>query len=209
MKNTKLLFPALQDQLFTIESIDIPDDRKGALHELVQYVREKRDRKESIHLNFICTHNSRRSQLAQIWAQCMAAIYDVAVQCYSGGVEVTEFNSRAVEALQSQGFEVIREGINNPHYYVCFSNDHPSVKCYSKVFDDQPDGALPAFAAIMTCAHADENCPVIVGAEKRFPVRYNDPKLFDGTDQESEKYTERSLQIASEMMYVFSKIKNG
>ncbi|MDB9701590.1 protein-tyrosine-phosphatase, partial [Salibacteraceae bacterium] len=148
-----------------------------------------------------------RSQLAQIWAQTMAAIYDVEAQCYSGGVEVTEFNSRAVHAIQNQGFEVIREGISNPYFYVCFSNDRPSIQCYSKVFDDQPNGVLPPFAAIMTCAHADENCPVISGAEKRIPIRYEDPKLFDDTDQESEKYTERSLQIAREMMFVFSKIQ--
>ncbi|MDC1202677.1 protein-tyrosine-phosphatase, partial [Salibacteraceae bacterium] len=92
----------------------------------------------------------------------MAAIFDVDVECYSGGVEVTEFNFRAVEAIQKQGFEVIREGVNNPRYFVCFSNDRPSIHCYSKVFNDQPNGELPPFAAIMTCAHADENCPVIV-----------------------------------------------
>jgi arsenate reductase len=63
------------------------------------------------------------------------------------------------------------------------------------------------FAAVMTCSHADENCPFILGTEMRIPVMYEDPKLFDHTVLEKEKYRERSLQIAAEMKYVFSKIK--
>ena len=60
----------------------------------------------------------------------------------------------------------------------------------------------------MTCSTADEGCPFIAGAEKRFPIRYDDPKTFDGTELMNEKYTERSLEIASEMFYVFSQLKN-
>jgi arsenate reductase len=48
---------------------------------------------------------------------------------------------------------------------------------------------------------------MVFGAEARFPIKYDDPKAFDGTEVMNEKYTERSLQIASEMQYVFSKIK--
>jgi len=60
----------------------------------------------------------------------------------------------------------------------------------------------------MTCDHADENCPFIPGTEQRIPVRYEDPKAFDNTPLEAEKYDERSVQIATEMFYVFSKISN-
>jgi arsenate reductase len=59
----------------------------------------------------------------------------------------------------------------------------------------------------MTCTNADEGCPMVFGAEGRFPIKYDDPKAFDDTELMNEKYTERSLQIASEMQYVFSKIK--
>jgi arsenate reductase len=48
---------------------------------------------------------------------------------------------------------------------------------------------------------------MVFGAEARFPIKYNDPKAFDGTDLMDVKYAERSLEIASEMYYVFSKIK--
>ena len=66
---------------------------------------------------------------------------------------------------------------------------------------------MDQFAAIMTCSHADENCPFIPGTEKRIPVRYEDPKSFDDTREESVMYDQRSMQIASEMFYVFSKVR--
>jgi len=59
----------------------------------------------------------------------------------------------------------------------------------------------------MTCNNADEGCPMVLGAEARFPIKYDDPKAFDGKPEMNEKYTERSLQIASEMYFVFSRIK--
>lgn len=59
----------------------------------------------------------------------------------------------------------------------------------------------------MTCSQADGGCPFISGAEKRIAITYDDPKAFDNTDQQTEKYNERSLQIATEMFYVFSQIK--
>jgi arsenate reductase len=58
----------------------------------------------------------------------------------------------------------------------------------------------------MTCDHADENCPLIPSSEKRISLQYEDPKRFDATPQEAEKYDERSLQIASEMFYIFKNI---
>ena len=36
---------------------------------------------------------------------------------------------------------------------------------------------------------------------------YDDPKAFDDTPAEAEKYDERSQQIAREMLYIFSKAK--
>ncbi|COZ10247.1 Uncharacterised protein [Mycobacterium tuberculosis] len=59
-------------------------------------------------------------------------------------------------------------------------------------------------SAIMTCNNADEGCPLVFGAEARFPIKYNDPKVSDNTPQQTEVYAERSLQIAAEMFYVFS-----
>jgi arsenate reductase len=113
----------------------------------------------------------------------------------------------AAKTLEQAGFkiEVLSEG-KNPVYAIKYAeNEHPIVG-FSKTFD-HPFNPKSEFAAIMTCSDADANCPFIPGAEKRIPVKYDDPKAFDNTPQQAEKYIERSKQIAAEMLYVFSKIK--
>lgn len=193
----------------TISQFDenlISDERKEVLATLIQYIKQKLARNEAPHLNFICTHNSRRSQLSQIWAKVAAFYYDIPIQTYSGGVEVTAFNERAVDTLKKSGFSITNEDSGNPIYKVYYSSSEEPILTFSKLYDD-PINPKEGFAAVMTCSHADENCPFIPGTEQRIPVQYEDPKAFDGTPQEAEKYQERSLQIANEMFYVFSKVK--
>lgn len=184
----------------------ISDNRKKELEVLSQYIQSKRNANEQVQLNFICTHNSRRSQFSQLWAQVAADYYGVLTQSYSGGVEVTEFNQRAIASLIRTGFIIDSQGETNPHYSVKWKNEGALLTMYSKLYDDDfnPNSN---FAAIMTCSHADENCPIVIGCEKRISIRYEDPKAFDDTPQETEMYDRRSLEIAKEMMYVFSKVK--
>jgi arsenate reductase len=162
---------------------------------------------QEIRLNFICTHNSRRSQFSQIWAQTAAAYYGIEALCYSGGVEVTAFNPRAVAAIQRDGFKLVQKVGDNPVYFVFYSEEEEPIVAFSKVYDDAIN-APKDFAAVMTCDHADENCPFIPGAEKRFPLRYEDPKAFDDSSQEEQMYTERSHQIGAELFYLFEKVSN-
>ena len=199
----------LPELLSTIEKAraqKISEERKGILDSLINYIQSKVTTGKDINLNFICTHNSRRSQLAQIWAQTAADYFDIKATCYSGGVEVTAFNERAVAAIKRNGFRVSAKGESNPIYFVFNSDDHEPISAFSKLYDD-PINTAGQFAAVMVCSHADENCPFIPGTEKRIPVRYDDPKEFDDTPQEKEKYDERSLQIAAEMFYIFEQIK--
>lgn len=200
------LYPAIQTYIEKAQTLPISEERKAVLQVLIDYVQKKVDQNDEINLNFICTHNSRRSQFSQIWGKVAAAYQGIDMNSYSGGVEVTAFNERAVASIKRFGFKVSKEGEGNPKYFVFYSNDEDPIVTFSKVYDDAAN-APSGFAAVMTCSHADENCPFIPGAEARIPVRYEDPKAFDDTDQESEKYDERSLQIASEMFYVFSNIK--
>ncbi|WP_114749855.1 low molecular weight phosphatase family protein [Pleomorphovibrio marinus] len=200
------IYPDLLANIERAKGLPIPAERKPVLEELIVYVQKKLASNQPIHLNFICTHNSRRSQLSQIWAKVAAAYHGVDVNTYSGGVEVTAFNERAVASCERMGFTITKEGEVNPVYSVTFADGEEPVKAFSKVYDDVSN-APSGFAAVMTCSHADENCPYIPGAEARIPVRYEDPKAFDDTDQEAAKYDERSLQIASEMLFVFEKIQ--
>lgn len=202
--NMKVLDP-LSVSIENAGELSIPEERKAILNTLIDYIRSGTQSGKEVNLNFICTHNSRRSQFSQIWAQVAAYYYGVDINSFSGGVEVTEFNLRAVASVERFGFEVEKEGGVNPRYSVKYSKRAQPLICFSKIFDD-PSNPKENFAAVMTCSHADENCPFIPGAEARIPVRYDDPKTFDGTDLESSKYDERSLQIAAEMFYVFSKV---
>src|SRR6056297_693288 len=202
------LFKVLNDFISNSDTQSITAERKQTLSQLVDYIQAKVNDGESIHINFICTHNSRRSHLSQIWAQTMAHHFGIkSVNCYSGGTEATALFPMVASTLANTGFEVktLSEG-KNPVYSIKFSeNEHPVIG-FSKRRDDDFNPKSD-FAAIMTCSQADEGCPFVPGAEKRIPITYEDPKAFDNTSQQAEKYSERSKQIATEMFYVFSQIK--
>lgn len=195
----------------TITSFDyttISEERKIILQPLIDYIQNKVLNQEEIRLNLICTHNSRRSHLSQIWAQTASYYFNISnVFCYSGGTEATAMFPMVAKTLTSQGFQIktISEG-NNPVYAVKYSENEPPIICFSKTYDDDFN-PQSEFVAILTCSHADGACPFIAGAEKRIPITFEDPKAFDTTPQQAEKYLERSIQIATEMFYVFSKIK--
>ena len=184
---------------------NIPSSRKLLLTEITDYIKSKIDNNQEINLNFICTHNSRRSQLSQVWAKVASVYYGIEINSYSGGVQVTAFDERAIDSLVRSGFSILSENSINPKFEISYLENENPIIAFSKIFDDDFNKA-DYFAAIMTCSDADENCPHIAKAEKRIPLRYDDPKSHDDTLIESEKYDERSLQIASEMFYVFSKI---
>jgi arsenate reductase len=200
------MYPELEATVNQISKLAIRDERKAILKPLINYIQTKVDTKQACVLNFICTHNSRRSQLAQIWAQTAADLAGVSVNCLSGGVAVTAFNERAVASIQRSGFKVEQSGSENPRYTISHSEDQEPIVCFSKLYDDTINQA-EKFAAIMVCSDADENCPFIPGTEARIPIRYEDPKAFDGTALETSKYDERSMQIAAEMFYVFKNVE--
>lgn len=199
-------FPAVEATIASLPISKIPEDRIPVIQSMVDYILGKIKSGEEIRLNFICTHNSRRSQFSQIWAQTAADYFGVKAFCYSGGVEVTAFNERAVAAIRRDGFKVVQKGEDNPVYFIFHGQEAEPIVTFSKVYDD-PINPNSGFAAVMTCDHADENCPYIPGAEIRIPLRFEDPKAFDGTDLEEKMYTERSHQIGAELFLIFQKVK--
>lgn len=181
-------------------------ERRMVLKELAECISRKRADNESINLMFICTHNSRRSQFGQIWAAVAAAHRGISgVQTFSGGTEETAFNKRAVSAIERAGLKVEGTVSTNPRYSVRFSDEIGALDCFSKVYDSNAN-PQKGFIAVMTCSDADENCPIVTGAEHRFRITYEDPKVSDRTVQEVEVYDERCRQIAAEMLYLFSLI---
>ena len=206
MKKNELL-PKLEESIAFLNVTSISEERKEILQPLVDYLKEKASKKEPIRLNFICTHNSRRSHLSQIWAQTIAYYFEIDnVICYSGGTEATAMFPKVGETFSKQGFEVLKlsEG-QNPVYAINYAADEQPIICFSKTYDHDYN-PRSGFGAIMTCDSANEACPMVIGAEQRFAITYEDPKAFDGTPQQTEKYLERSIQIATELFWVFSKV---
>jgi len=207
--STYKVLPAIEQTIDKLinEFDQITDERKAAIAHLKIFINENKDAGNKILLNFICTHNSRRSHIAQIWAQTAAHYYGINnVETFSGGTEATAFNPRAVIAMKKAGFDIStsKDGENSV-YKVKFSNDAPALTVFSKRFDDDFNPKT-GFAAVMTCSHADENCPFIPGA-KRIALTFDDPKEFDGTPLEAAKYSERVHDIGREILYAFSQVK--
>lgn len=206
VKNT--LFPEIEKLIHGLNFENISTERKNILQPLVDFIQNKTTNHQEIRLNLICTHNSRRSHLSQVWAQTAALYFNIKkVFCYSGGTEATALFPMVAKTLENQGFKIknISEG-KNPIYSIKYAeNEHPIIG-FSKTYDDNFN-PQSEFVAILTCSQADGGCPFIAGAEKRIPIAYQDPKAFDNTPQQAQKYEERSLQIATEMFYVFSQIK--
>ena len=201
------VFPKIEKLISELKPQTISEERKTVLQPLTDIIQTKVTAKQDIRINFICTHNSRRSHLSQVWAQTMAHYFNINnVHCYSGGTETTALFPKVAETLQNAGFEIEAISENtNPIYSIKYANNvHPIIGFSKKL--DADFNPKSAFVAIMTCSQADGACPFIAGAEKRIPITFEDPKVFDNTPQQAEKYTERSMQIATELFYIFSQI---
>ena len=211
-KNLQLeLYPKLQVYTQTVvkDFASISEERKVELEEIASFVSNQNAANKEAKLMFICTHNSRRSHLSQIWAHVAAKYYGLKnVKTFSGGTEATAFNSRVVEALKRVGFKIEKSSEEkNPVYLVRFNGTDTAITAFSKKYDDISNPQSD-FCAVMTCSQADKVCPFVKGQSSRVSLPYEDPKVFDGTPDESKMYDERCKQIATEMFYVFSLVKN-
>lgn len=209
MATQTTLFPEIEAFVAKLDPKTISEERKEIIQPLIEVLRSKVSSDQDIRINFICTHNSRRSHLSQVWAQTLAAYFKIKnVFCYSGGTEATALFPTVASTLQSSGFEVntLSEG-NNPVYAIKYANNEHPVIGFSKTLDDDFN-PKSNFVAIMTCDSANEACPFVPGAEKRIPITYEDPKAYDNSPQQADKYKERSRQIATELFYVFSQINS-
>jgi arsenate reductase len=201
----RTLHPDLQryvDERVVPAMAAIPAERRESLELIAAFVKERKAAGATADLTFICTHNSRRSHLSQLWAATAAWTFaQDHVRTFSGGTEATAFNPRAVAAVERAGFRVVKPEGKNPVVEVSFAKDHSAERCWSKVYND-PGNPQKDFCAVMTCSEADKNCPIVFGALDRISLPYNDPKEADGTPGEAARYDERCLQIAAELWYV-------
>lgn len=191
------------------KKIKLAEDRKIKLLKIAKTVNKEYTENKVVNLNFICTHNSRRSQLGQVWSFYAANYFKLNIHAFSGGTEVTAFYRGTVKTLQSVGFDfkVVDFSHQNPKYLISFNGSKETILGFSKRFDDLTNEE--PFIAITTCNNADANCPFIPTAIDRFHLPFVDPKFSDGTSEQVEAYLNTNEQIAAEVYFIFNEIKKA
>jgi len=193
MKNTLKKLSAAQ--------FEITEQRKTELAEIAKTIAKPLNDKP-VSLIFVCTHNSRRSVFAEVWASYFIEYYGLPLSAYSGGTEVTAVHQNTLTCLQSLGFELAYEAsVENPKVDIKIS-ETKTITTFSKLYDDKFN-AQSDFFALMMCQHAAENCPFIPNALGRINLPYNDPKAYDDSPLREKKYTETARLIGNEFRYLF------
>ena len=205
------IYPKLREYIenLNVNYSIISESRKSQLEQIAEYLSELISKGKDINIIFICTHNSRRSHIAQLWAWAASYYFGIPnVNTFSGGTEATAFNHRSVKAMTKAGFEINEIEVGgNPVFECSLSESGEKIKSFSKEFSHSSNPQSD-FIAVMVCSDADEACPFVPGAAKRFSLPYDDPKKFENTDLEEIKYDAATMLIATEIFYMFSKIKN-
>ena len=193
------------DFINTLDFGAIEMKRKVQLMEYASLFTKELKKRGELNLNFICTHNSRRSHMAQMIAIGLIKYLHIKhFYCHSGGTEVSEIYPTTLSALKEIGFEIKRSNFEeqvNPRYKIIF-NEKTEITAYSKLYNDQsnPQGD---FIAVMVCSDAEKNCPVVPGASHRVSLTYDDPKEFDGTENELKAYIDKCHEIGNELYFMF------
>lgn len=192
------------------KSIDICEERRNLLNKIAKKITSVYLKNKKVNINFICTHNSRRSQLGQVWAFFAKNYFKLKkINAFSGGTEVTSFHRNTVKTLQEVGFifNMIDFSHQNPKYDISFNGSKKSIQGFSKIYDNKINNT--PFIAITTCNSADKKCPYISEASFRFHLPFVDPKVSDGTKEQEETYLATNKQIAGEIFYIFKQIKKA
>ena len=191
----------------TIFKMKVADNRAFVLNKIVNYTHKKISENKIPKLNFICTHNSRRSQFCQFWATFFSNYYNIECRVFSGGTFETQVNKNVINNIKDYGFSISFKESNNPLYSIHYKNLNLG-DYFSKIYLDL-ENPKSEFAAIMTCSDAENNCPLVEGAEIKFSLQYDDPKKYDKSKIEKTEYKKTSEKIASEMNYLFHKLKSN
>ncbi len=184
------------------------NDRKSLLLSISKYIRKKSINKNKVNLLFVCTHNSRRSQLAQVWSYVSSRYYKLNnIMTFSGGTEVSKFNLNAIDSLKRAGLEVKKNNEREKIFYLIKSSkDDSGLRCFSKKYnsDYNPN---KNFISIITCSEADKECPVVKGADKKIFIPYKDPRFSEGSVLKKRIYDQCCFNIAQEMFFIMKNVK--
>lgn len=193
------LFTPLKEQLSKWSDETPTTARQEALEPLARWIGARTAQGKRANIIFVCTHNSRRSHISQIWAQAAAHHMGLShVVTWSGGTEATAFNPRAVRAMRDAGVRLEDTGRRvsgeNVVYRATYGAELDEQDLFSKVYTDLAN-PQEGFAAVMVCDSADAACPLVIGADLRVRLPFIDPKRADDTPEEALIYAESAQEI--------------
>jgi arsenate reductase len=191
----------------SFKKVNLTSSRKELLLRIAETIAKEYSLNEVVHLNFICTHNSRRSQLGQVWSFYAAHNFGLNIKSFSGGTEVTAFFRNTVKTLQKVGFTFQLEDFShqNPKYRISFSGTNDNILGFSKLYNETVN--IEPYMVITTCDSADQNCPFIPTATFRFHLPFVDPKHSDGSANQEDVYLQTNRKIAGEIHFIFANVK--
>lgn len=206
---SQTFYPELQEFNDQI-AMDLKPDRTELLDSLAQIIYNDWGKDRNTSILFVCTHNSRRSHLAQVWFQVASYYYGLPkFYTYSGGTEATAVSKKAIDALERSGLQFEEKpGLdsNNPMLEAKLGFNIPSVELFSKVYEHEVN-PKEDFIAVMVCSEADKSCPIVHGADSRIALPFDDPRYSDNLASEKVTYDKTNKLIASEMFYLVEKVK--
>jgi len=210
LKRPNKLYPILFNYARNLydEYGNIPMERRYVLDEIASYVTGELQFNAHADLLILGSNNSTRSILVEAWARAAAYYYGISnVNIFSGGLQVSQVSTNAIIALEKAGFIVYKDTNNkNPSYEIKYSYKVPPLVVTSKKYNDK---TIPVngFGTVVVCPNADINLPVVKGNNFRTSLHYFDPVAYDQSPEAPELYLERSREIATEMFYLFYKLK--
>src|SRR5690625_3979946 len=129
------MYTKLKDYIsgLTLDFDSIPEERKHSLQDIANFITKDLNEKGVVKLNFICTYNSRRCHLAQIWTQTAAFQFEIdGVETYSGGPEAIAFTPRAVASIERAGVDIKKPGGDKPSIAVRFHDEADAMIWFSR-----------------------------------------------------------------------------
>ena len=113
----------------------------------------------TIHILFLCTGNSCRSQMAEGWARFLGGDRILAE---SAGIEAHGKNPRAIAVMAEAGLDISRQE--------------------STIVSD--DMLRRANVVVTVCGHADEMCPTLPTSAQKIHWPLRDPAKASGSEEE-------------------------
>ena len=196
LKFVKITFnmePVFNKFFSRIDSFNPNQKRKKRLDNIASVINENLNKTRSI--VFLCTHNSRRSQICEVWGKVFAEIYRKKININSAGAFKTVVHSQVYESIVKCGLVVD----NKKEIFF----DKKKFKLNSKTIDSL---TMKNFIAVMTCSNAEKSCPNDPRSIRNIKMFFNDPRIYDETDKMSREYLNTTIYIAEELNYIFKNI---